>query len=180
MTLTPPVADLATCFDLFRASAFRLETLRTYSVPAEAESLRAFRAGLPPERSVRTSPWLARIAQTTAEGKSWRRIRIVGWPLTEYERFQMACYPGSAEAGEDIRVAGRSAHPELAVLGDFWLFDAETPSPFAALMSYDHHGAYLGSGVTSSPEVIERCRAHQRLAQRHSIPLESFLVQQPA
>ena len=56
-------ADLGACFDLFERSAFRLETLPVYAVAAEDERLRAFRLGLPrPERSVRTSPWLARIA----------------------------------------------------------------------------------------------------------------------
>src|ERR1700730_17432617 len=83
MTVLP--ASLAACFDLFGATAFRLETLRAYDVPAEAEILRAYRLGLPlPERSARTSPWLARIAQTTVGGKSWHRARMVGWPLTEY------------------------------------------------------------------------------------------------
>ena len=75
MTLTVP-ADLAACFDRFEYSAARLEVLRTYDVPAEAESLKAFELGLPlPERSVRTNPWLARIQRTTAAGKSWARTR---------------------------------------------------------------------------------------------------------
>src|SRR5271170_1995713 len=108
-------ADLGACFDLFERSAFRLETLRAYAVGTEDERLRAFRLGLPrPERSPQTSPWLARIAQTTAAGKSWRRVRVIGWPLTEYERYQMIGYRESAAAGDVIRIADRSAHPELA------------------------------------------------------------------
>ena len=111
-------ADLTACFDLFERSAFRLETLPAYAVGgAEAERLRAFQLGLPrPERSVRTSPWLARIDQTTAAGKSWRRVRVVGWPLTEYERYQMLGYQESATAGDVIRIADRVAHPELRSL----------------------------------------------------------------
>jgi hypothetical protein len=174
------MTDLAACFDLFRESAFRLETLRVYDVPAEAEILRAYRLGLPlPERSARTSPWLARIAQTTAGGKSWHRARVTGWPLTEYERLQMLyAYPGSAEAGERITVAERSAHPELEMLGgDFWLFD-EHSRPFAALMDYDEHGAYLGSEVTADPDVIDRCREHKRLAERYAVALETFLARE--
>ena len=85
---------------------------------AEDERLRAFPLGLPrPERSVRTSPWLAHIARTTSAGKSWRRVRVVGWPLTEYERYQMIGYRVSAATGDVIRIAGRSAHPELAAPG---------------------------------------------------------------
>jgi hypothetical protein len=71
---------LGGCFEVFKVRAFRLETLSTYAVPAE-EGLRAFRLGLPrPERPVRTSSWLRRIADTTAAGKSWRRVRVLGRP----------------------------------------------------------------------------------------------------
>jgi hypothetical protein len=178
MTAQLAHADLAACFDLFQASAFRLETLRTYSAPAEAESLRAFRLGLPlPERSVRTSPWLARIRQTTAAGKSWSRIRVAGNPLTEYERYQMRCYPDSARAGEIISIA--SAHPGLDIDGDFWLFD-EDKEPFAAVMAYDENGAYLGSEVTADPTIIDRCKERKRFAERYAVPLDIFLGQHTA
>ena len=171
------MTDLMACFDAFERSAVRIEALPAYDVPAEAESLRAFARGLPlPERSVRTSPWLARIAQTTAAGKSWSRTRVTGWPLTEYERFQLAYgYPPSEQAGEVIRVARRPDHPELAALGgDFWLFDGEDASPFAALMSYDGHGCYLGSEVTDDPGVIARCRQQAALAARCAVLLGAF------
>ena len=167
------MTDLMACFDAFERSAVRIETLPAYDVPAEAESLRAFARGLPlPERSARTSPWLARIAQTTAAGKTWSRTRVVGRPLTPYERFQLGYgYPPSAAAGEVIRIADRSAHPELAALsGDFWLFDGA----FAALMTYDQGGAYLGSEVTSDPGVIARCRQQAALAARCAVPLGAF------
>jgi hypothetical protein len=177
MTTRLARADLAACFDLFGESAFRLETLRAYNVPAEAESLRAFRLGLPlPERSVRTSPWLARIHQTTAAGKSWSRIRVTCNPLTEYERYQMLCYPDSARAGEIIWIADRSVHPGLDMLdGDFWLFD-EDSEPFVAVMAYDGDGAYLGSKVTADSAVIDRCKEHKRFAERYAVPLDPFLV----
>jgi uncharacterized protein DUF6879 len=172
-------ADLTTCFDLFERSAFRLETLPAYAVGgAEEERLKAFRLGLPrPERSVRTSPWLARIARTTAAGKSWRRIRVLGWPLTEYQRYQLVGYQESAAAGDVICIADRSARPELAVLDrDFWLFDADEPQPFAALMTYDDADRYIGSEITAAPETIERCKAARRLAERYSVPLDTYLA----
>lgn len=171
------MTDLMACFDLFERSAVRIEGRREYDVPAEAESLRAFTRGLPlPERSARTSPWLARIAETTTAGKTWGRTRVVGRPLTVYERFQLGYgYPPSAEAGEVIRIADRSAHPELAALdGDFWLFDGGTAAPFAALMSYSQGGAYLGSEVTDDPGVIARCREQASLAARYAVPLDVF------
>jgi hypothetical protein len=171
------MTDLMACFDLFEVSAVRVETLPAYDVPAEAEVLRAFARGLPlPERSARTSPWLARIERTTAAGKTWSRTRVVGRPLTAYERFQLGYgYPPSEQAGEVIRIADRSAHPELAALGgDFWLFDGDTAAPFAALMTYGQGGAYLGSEVTYDPGVITRCREQASLAARCAVLLGAF------
>src|SRR5260370_28465828 len=142
------MTDLPACFETFERSAIRLEVRPEYDVPAEAASLEAFRLGQPlPERSVRTSPWLARIRQTTGAGKTWSRTRVVGRPLTPYERFQLGYgYPPSAEAGQGIRNAGRAEHPELAALGgDFWPFHGDTPAPFAALRAYRHGGAHPGS-----------------------------------
>jgi hypothetical protein len=53
-------------------------------VPAGDERLRAFRLDLPwPGRPVRADPWLRRVAGTTAAGKSWHRIRVLGRPLSE-------------------------------------------------------------------------------------------------
>lgn len=172
-------ADLNACFDLFERSAERLETLAAYSVGgSEAERLTAFRLGLPrPERSVRTSPWLARIAETIAAGKAWRRIRVMDWPLSEYQRYQLAGYQEAAAAGDVIRIADRAAHPELAALGrDFWLFDADGPRPFAAVMTYDHDGGYLGSEITAAAAEIDRCKAELGLARRYSVPLDTYLA----
>ena len=172
-------ADLNACFDLFERSAERLETLAAYSVGgSEAERLMAFRLGLPrPERSVRTSPWLARIAETTAAGKAWRRVRVMDWPLGEYQRYQLVGYQESAAAGDVIRIADRAAHPDLAALGrDFWLFDADGPRPFAALMGYNREGEYLGSEITAAAADVERCKAELALAARYSVPLDSYLA----
>ena len=71
--------DLERCFEVFKVSAFRLETLGAYAVPAGDERLRAFRLGLPwPRRAVRADPWLCRVTDTTVTGKSWHRIRVLG------------------------------------------------------------------------------------------------------
>ncbi|HMH39353.1 MAG TPA: hypothetical protein VK584_20665 [Streptosporangiaceae bacterium] len=170
---------LGRCFEVFKVSAFRLETLSTYAVPAEEEGLRAFRLGLPrPERSVRTSSWLRRIADTTAAGKSWRRVRVLVRPLSESECYQLLGYRESAEAGEVIRIADRSACADLDTLArDFWLFDAGTAKPFAALMNYDHAGEYLGAAVTAEPAVIMACVTARNLAHRCSVPLGVYLAQ---
>jgi hypothetical protein len=180
MTIPAPPAggDLGQCFEVFKVSAFRLEALRAYAVPGEDERLSAFRRGLAlPERSARTSAWLRRIAGTTAVGKSWRRVRVVGRPLSEYECYQLIGYRESAQAGEVIRIADRSARPELAALArDFWLFDAGTARPFAAIMNYDPAGCYLGAELTADPAMIAACVTARNLAQQYSVPLGDWLA----
>jgi hypothetical protein len=171
--------DLDRCFEVFKVSAFGLETLSAYAVPGGDERLRAFRLGPPrPGRPAQhPDPWLRRVADTTAAGKSWHRIRVLGRPLSEHECAQLIGYREAAQAGAVIRIADRSLHPELAVLArDFWLFDAGTARPFAALLSHDHAGAYLGAAITSEPAVVMACVTARDLARRHSVPLGDYLA----
>jgi Family of unknown function (DUF6879) len=175
----PAGPGLGRCFEVFTVSAFGLETLRAYATPVEQDRVRAFRLGLPlPERSAGASQWLARIAATTAAGKSWHRVRVLDRPLSEDECYRLLGYRESAEAGEVIRIADRSARPALATLArDFWLFDADTARPFAALMNYNHAGEYLGATVTTEPAVIMACVTARNLAQQYSVPLGAYLAQ---
>ena len=176
----PAGSGLGRCFEVFTVSAFGLETLRAYAAPGEEEDRwRAFRLGLPrPERPARTGRWLARIAATTATGKSWRRVRVLDRPLSEHECYRLLGYRELAEAGEVIRIADRSACPGLAPLArDFWLFDADAARPFAALLNYDYAGGYLGAAVTTEPAVIMACVTARNLAQQHSVPLGDYLAQ---
>jgi hypothetical protein len=180
MTTDITTVDLPACFDLFTESAFRLETERASNSPSEAERLAAFRAGLPlPERSVRTSPWLARIHATctATPPKSWTRIGLVGTPLSEYQRYRMVGRREAEVAGEVNLLADYRLCQELAVLDDFWLFDEGTVEPFAAIMDYGPDGSYLGSQIITSPAAIARCKEVKRLAYLSAIPLETFLGQ---
>ena len=172
------MTDFAACFDEFRVSAFRLETLRQYAIPAEDERIVAFRERRPlPERSVRTSPWLRRIADTTAVGKHWSRVHVVDEPLSEYVRFEMVTYRESAQAGEDIRITDRRADPALdALQTDFWLFDAETDQPFAAILQYDPVGHYVGAQVMNDGPTVGACKTARDLALRYSVPLAVYLA----
>jgi len=175
----PPAGPgLGRCFEAFAVSAFGLETLRAYAAPGDQDQVRAFRLGLPvPERPAGASRWLARIAATTAAGKSWHRVRVLDRPLSEEECCRLLGYRECAGAGEVIRVADRAACPALAPLArDFWLFDADAARPFAALLNYNHAGEYLGAAVTTEPAVIMACVTARNLAQQHSVPLDVYLA----
>ncbi len=121
------MSALVDAFDRFTTTAFRLETLPAYDVPEEPRQLDDFVAGLPvPERSVRTSKWLARMATTTVAGKAWSRLRVISDRPTPYERWELDRFVESQACGEQIRIIVREDHLDL-VGRDFWLFDAGQP-----------------------------------------------------
>lgn len=119
--------DFNGCFDRFRDTAFRMETMQRYTVDEDEPATAARRSGRArPEFSVRTSAWAARLAATTIAGKSWRRVRAVDLPLSEYVRWEMAAYGESSVLGEQIRILTRTSKgPDE----DFWLFDAAGTDP---------------------------------------------------
>lgn len=171
--MTPDEFNAA--FDTFRRSALRLETLQSYAVSAEDEFLRAFREGIPrPERSLRTSPWLRRIAATTMAGKTWTRIRLVRHPLSEYLRHELLAFVESAAVGEEIRIVDINQHPEVTEFGpDFWLFDAGYPGESAIFMHYDYTGTLI-----SYERVIDvaGCRWQADKAIERSVSIAEYLA----
>lgn len=169
-------------FDRFEVSAFHLETHQTYAVSEEDERLRAFRQGLPrPERSVRTTPWLRRVAVTTAEGKQWGRVHVIEHPLTEYLRYQLIGYVESQAAGEEIRLADRGTYPELGTLGpDFWLFDAGTSGAFGVLLHFDADGDLLGVEHVTETGVVRELERQREVALARSASLAEYLAYKAA
>ena len=174
--MTP--GDFDAAFDRFETSTFRLETLQRYDVAEEAEDIAAWRRGQPqPERSVRTSPWLRRIALTTAAGKSWRRVHVVDLPLSEYLGYELVGYLESQAVGEEIRLADRSARPELADLDrDFWLFDADSPNAYAIDMTYDQASRFVGAELITAAGRLGAMRDAAALAWETGTPLNEFIV----
>lgn len=170
--------ELGACFDRFTRTAFRLETLQDYA--GEEDRLRAFRLGLPlPERSVRTSPWLARIAVTTAtEDKRWQRVRVVEEPLTEYTQYELASYVESQAAGEEVRILrrDRAVLPPGALRRDFWLMDAPGMDAFALLMDYSPDGRFVGAELSTDPVALLTCQDERDRALTHSVPLNTYLA----
>lgn len=170
--------DIERCFEGFTISTFRLETLQQYTVDSEAPRIQAWHRGEPrPDRSVRTSPWLRRVAVTTAAGRHWSRVHVVDLPLSDYVRYQMVGYVETAAAGEEIRIAVRSDHPELADMHeDFWLFDEDTPNASAIAMRYDPVGRPLDRELVTDPSRIAAYKAVRAAAWDAAMPLNEFLA----
>jgi hypothetical protein len=169
--------DATALFDTFTATAFRLETRQVYVVEDEAAALRASLEGQPlPERSVRTDPWLTRVARTTLnEGKRWSRIHVVDEPLSPYMRYELARYVENQAAGETIRIAPRRSDPRLAELDeDFWLFDSDTTHPQAIAMRYAPEGRYLGRELVTDPDQLQGYQRIYDMAWQLAVPLNAY------
>lgn len=166
--------DLAGAFSRFERSAFRLETLDRYTVPDEAEPYRRFLADEPQDPAWR-EPWAGYVREQVIAGKSMTRVRVLDEPLTDYLRFELtAGYPANVEAGEDIRVLRRTAHPGLDIVEmDFWLFDDRE----IALMNYGPAGEFHGASVTSEPaSSIEGFCRHRDKLWEYAVPLAEYLA----
>jgi hypothetical protein len=166
-------------FDRFRSTAFRLEALPVYDVEYEREEFEAWRRGEPPsERSIRTEPWLARIALTTlTAGKRWTRVHVVDEPLSDYLRYELASYAENQAAGEEIRIARRADDARLSELPpDFWLFDAGTPAGCALAMKYDAAGRWLGAELVTDPGRLDEYQQIRDLVWTLAAPLNAYLA----
>ena len=120
-------------------TVFRWEGLQHYHVDYDEPSWRAHQDGTPwPDRSVRTDPWLARMARSTIAGKRWERVRYVEEPHTPYTAWELQAFGQSAPCGEMIGIT-RTAD---ITLPDFWVFTGSTAADqYAVLMHYDEAGA---------------------------------------
>jgi hypothetical protein len=119
---------------LFRHRVFRLETLDWYDAPNEHEPYARFLAGQPADPAWR-EPWKRIVRDVRASGRTMSRVHVVSEPVSDYIRFELLhVYPANVEAGEDVRILGRSEAWPSGL--DFWLFDDD----LAALLKYDSAG----------------------------------------
>jgi hypothetical protein len=180
------VTPFDTLFDEFHATAFRLEALPAYNVGSEESRLAAFREHRArPERSVRTSPWLARVAATTAAGKRWRRLRVLDEPITEYQRYQLlsGSYAESQTAGDEtLLIHRRLAAPRLRFdsgqrpVRDFWLFDLGQPTERLVAMDYTTDGQFTGHRDVNDPAEYQAMLSIATELVEDAVPLAEYLA----
>jgi hypothetical protein len=172
---------LAELWQAFRVSAFRLETLQYYVLAEDEPRRQAFREGRPlPPRPGKTES-LRMVGDAVAAGKRVHRVHVVDFPLSDYIRYELAVYPENIAAGEDVRIAPRSAHPGLVDLGtDFWLFDAdadgEAGRPAVAWFRYAPGGQVISRDCSDAPDEVRRAREQRDLAVACSLSLAEFMA----
>lgn len=165
--------EFSKLFDEFQETAFRLETLPTYSVEEEEDEVKRFLAGEPLPADP-NAEWCDRIRKAGEQGRKFEKVRLLPEPLTPYVRFEIDwCYPYSADAGEEIWVLTDETPTAVRTTAneDFWMFDDEK----VAILRYDSDGHFEAVEAVDSADVPRYVglRDHVR---EHSIPLRSWLA----
>ena len=156
--------------------AFRLETQQRYAVPAEDEQFRAFTEGRPMPSDPRVDRSMQIIRAAAARGCRVRRVHVVDLPLTVYLRYELAAYRENINAGEEVGIAVRSWHPDLAGLTeDFVLFDPGSEHQAMVWMRYDDQGQLTGRDYSDDPVDLARALRHREITLAHAVPLCEFV-----
>ncbi len=159
---------------LFDHSAWRLELLDWYTSPATEQRLARFLGG-EQVTSAERAPWLSMLRRARAAGKTIGRVHVIAEPVTDYLRYELACYQSSFLAGEDIRILPASLTAGLDLPGfDFWLFDAEHPGARVAINIYGERGAWLCAEIVTEPGFVADCCRWRDAAMSRAIPLDAY------
>ena len=161
---------------LFDRSAYRLELLDWYTTPATERRLARFLAGEKVTAAERAA-WLAMLRAVRADGKTMARVHIIAEPLSDYLKYELACYESSVEAGEDIRILPAHLATGLDLPGfDYWLFDDAR----AAVMYYGERGAWLRTEMVTDPGFVADCRRWRDEALSRAIPFSDYMAERSA
>jgi hypothetical protein len=155
----------------FRTSAFRFEIRDRYNSAVGRESFRRYCAGEPDDYAWHQS-WLEMLRRDTAQGKIWRRVRIVTVPLSPWAKYGLEVARLSVEAGDDTRYLARDTALSLGITPfDAWLFDNEL---LAHLHFDDEDDSFLGVQIIADDKIVQQHRKWRDLAWKHAQTLEDF------
>jgi hypothetical protein len=126
--------------------------------------LRQFVAGEPVEMGWFQN-WLDLIAQASAQGRRFSRVRVVSLPLTDYSRFGVYCSGYTNTVGERTRYLARDQAGELPDY-DYWLFD----SRLLVRMHFDDARDFVGGEVVDDPAAIVQHNYWRDAAWHLSVP----------
>jgi hypothetical protein len=168
--------DLLAMYGQATQEAFRLEARQLYAVPAESAQVQAFGEGRPLPPDPRIARSMQVIRAVAAAGVLIHRVHIMDLPLTPYLRYEMAGYAENVASGEDVRIAVRSWHQDLATLNeDFVLFDPGSDHPAMVWMRYDGEGRLVGRDYSDNASDLAKATRQRDAALAHSIPLRKFV-----
>ena len=152
----------------FGRTAFHFEAQPAYVIDFERPDLERFLAGdpVPPPDSYLWRPWLERVARLKAEGKRVERVRVLGEPPTDYQRWLLWATPWAEAAGEGVRYMPRSRAERIGLPldHDWWLLDGER----VLMTRFTADGEIREKIITDEPGDVARHRAWRDLAMAHA------------
>jgi hypothetical protein len=159
----------AALFQDFQQSAFRLETLQTYTIPRDQPSYEKFLAGQPKPNDY-NALWEASVRQHVAAGKTMQRGKVVRRPFSDYTRYMLAwAVPGNVAAGEDYKIVDLTDRTIDLPEQDFWLFDDAT----VLLLHYYPDGT-LRDRELADPSELDQHRCWRDLALAEAVPFGEY------
>lgn len=112
------------------------------------------------------------IRKDTGAGKTYRRVRVVSVPLSDYSRFGLTFSKFNNEAGEDIRYLSREDAHNLPTF-DYWLFDSRT----VAKMHFGDQDNLLGFELIEDPATVVELNYWRDAAWHHAVTRDEFASQ---
>ena len=169
--IRPGSAEYRGLFSSVTTSAFRLETLQAYDVPAEHDAFRRFAAG-EAQAKPDLSDWCDRVRRAAVAGCRYSRVHVVTEPLTAYIRFELAAYADTSAAGEQIMIVPvrEGSWPARLPRADFWLFDDSV----LLNLAYNQAGQLTGASVIDSGNPVEEARRIREEAISLAVPYADY------
>ncbi|MEU0965674.1 DUF6879 family protein [Streptomyces sp. NPDC005917] len=168
-----PFSEVAHVFTNFKHTAWRLETRRGYATDRRSDAWARWQAGADVAHD-EPDAWRHNVAEQTAQGKTFGRVRLVDDPPTEGQRFLLTRAPSNVAVGDEIRYLWRTDAVRLGLPDfDFWLIDSRILLRFV----FDEDDTTLGVIQSEDPaEVLAACQARDA-AWHHAFPAADFAEQ---
>jgi hypothetical protein len=116
--------------------------------------------------------WLDGVRGRAAEGRFFRRVRVVSVPMTDNARYSLWLSQFNNQAGEDIRYLDREDADRLELPDfDYWLFDSRR----VAKMYFDEDDdRFIGFEIIEDPAVVVELNYQRDAAWHHATTRDDF------
>ncbi|MBP2320689.1 hypothetical protein JOF56_001074 [Kibdelosporangium banguiense] len=110
--------------------------------------------------------WQNNIRTWAAEGKSVSRVRLVRFPLSDYQRYIFSWgVPTNIAAGEDVRVLDITDESFGLPDQDFWIFD----DSIVVHLNFNPDGTVINAELIDEPD-MDKYHGWQAIALKNSVP----------
>jgi hypothetical protein len=126
------------------------------------------------ERPAYHENWLTMIREASAQGRRFARVRVVGVPLSDYNRFALWIARFTNEAGDDIRYLTRDRAQAAGLPDhDYWLFDSRE----LVRMHFGDDDRFLGGEIIEDPALIVQHNYWRDAARHHAARRDDFVTE---